>query len=124
MDGDRDNPTTVVCVGGNTINVRGVCALVKRSGYRAIAVITEVDPGYTLPLLDRLLPDAIIVSDDLPDCEAKAFTESLRGLYPDVRILLLEGDHDASKPATVVPASETRNGNVVQKLFELLKATA
>ncbi len=125
MDERNSNTTTVVCVGGSTGTVRSVCARVKQSGYRAIGIITEVNPRCTLPLLTSLSPDAIIVSDDLPDSSGKTFTDSLRGLYPDVRILLLADDHSVHKPAAPMTVKAgVKDGDVEQTLSALLRARA
>lgn len=115
--------TTVVCVGASSGKVRGVCANVRKSGYRAIAVITEINPEVTLPLLSTLSPDAIIVSDDLPNGNAKGFRESLRRLYPDIRILLLAEDHDPLKGASDVNlGSNLERDQETVKLMALLNA--
>jgi DNA-binding NarL/FixJ family response regulator len=122
MDNEDAGTATVICVGGSTMGVRGVCARVKESGYRAIAVITDVNPECTLPLLATLSADAIIVSDDLPASNGTVFTESLQRLYPDVRILLMAEDHDASR--TVSTLSPLRPSEVMEKLSALFKANA
>jgi hypothetical protein len=81
---------------------------VKRSGYCAIAVVTNVNPGCTLPLLTALCPEAILVSDDLPGDVAQAFTESLQGLYPETGVLLLEKNRNVTK-AVLASLCATRN---------------
>ncbi len=78
---------TVVCIGNNSDTVRGLCSRLKSCGYRAIAIITDINPDCTLPLISTLTPQAIIVSDDLPGMSAASFAESLKRIHPAVRIL-------------------------------------
>jgi DNA-binding NarL/FixJ family response regulator len=127
MQEQRPDAATIVCVGGTAETVRGVCARVKRSGHRAIAIITEVSPDCTLPLLSTLSPDAIIVSDDLPKCRGKDFTESLHQMYPDVRILRLSEGHDSPKRGAASLHSvghSTSEPDVLAVLADVLRAEA
>ena len=107
-----------MCVGGSTGSVRGVCARVKGSGYRAVGVITEINPKCTLPLLATLSPDAIIISDDLPESDGTDFTEALHRLCPDIRILLLAKDHEPSAELDTGAEFGSNADDVVQKLLQ------
>ncbi len=126
MNQEEPHATTVVCVGGRPETVRGVCARVRKSGYRAIGVITEVNPACTLPLLSKLSPDAIILSNDLPNSDGRVFSESVQRMHPDVRILLLAEDHDPAASVSSVNSGSImdRNTDIAAKLSALFKAHA
>ncbi len=114
--------TTVVCLGGAAQAVRSVCARVRKSGYHAIGIITDVGPDCTLSLLTALSPDAILVSDDLPGTTAATFGAILERLYPDSRILLMKEGPPRGKPCLRGRGSHSPQDAMLRKLSVLFQA--
>jgi hypothetical protein len=115
-----------VCIGGKKESVRRACASVKRAGHRPIAITTDVHPDCTLSLLASLSPEVTVILDDLPHTDGKTFSDSLKYLCPDVRVLLMPKKQDFAKlfSELLETCAAANDDKRARKLAKLLKINA